>query len=125
MDWLAILERYGIPLVVACAFWLFIQKQNKFIQDELQKELREPFPRVESIIVMLIDQLKKMQLEQQKMEADIQLQKQKQDAELQLKREELQMKMEIRKEELRYEAQLRGFEQQVGGKPSTNLPRVE
>jgi len=67
----------------------------------------------------------KMQLEQQKMEADIQLQKQKQDAELQLKREELQMKMEIRKEELRYEAQLRGFEQQVGGKPSTNLPRVE
>jgi len=67
----------------------------------------------------------KMQLEQQKMEADIQLQKAKQDAELQLKREELQMKMEIRKEELRYEAQLRGFEQQVGGKPSTNLPRVE
>jgi len=67
----------------------------------------------------------KMQLEQQKMEADIQLQKQKQDAELQLKREELQMKMEIRKEELRYEAQLRGFEQQVGGNPSTNLPRVE
>jgi hypothetical protein len=35
------------------------------------------------------------------------------------------MKMEIRKEELRYEAQLRGFEQQVGGQPSTNLPRVE
>jgi len=67
----------------------------------------------------------KMQLEQQKMEADIQLQKAKQDAELQLKREELQMKMEIRKEELRYEAQLRGFEQQVGGQPSTNLPRVE
>ena len=41
MDWLVILERYGIPLVVAVAFWIFIQKQNKFIQDELQKELRE------------------------------------------------------------------------------------
>ena len=53
------------------------------------------------------------------------LQKQKQDAELALKREELQMKMQIRQEELRYEAQLRGFEQQVGGKPSTNLPRVD
>jgi len=38
MDWLVILERYGIPLVVAVAFWIFIQKQNKFIQDELQKE---------------------------------------------------------------------------------------
>ena len=68
MDWLAILERYGIPLVVACAFWLFIQKQNKFIQDELQKELRESFTRVESIIVKLIDQQKKMQLEQKGIE---------------------------------------------------------
>ena len=68
MDWLAILERYGIPLVVACAFWLFIQKQNKFIQDELQKELRESFARVEGIIIKLIDQQKKMQLEQKGIE---------------------------------------------------------
>ena len=68
MDWLAILERYGIPLVVACAFWIFIQKQNKFIQDELQKELRESFTRVESIIVKLIDQQKKMKLEQKGIE---------------------------------------------------------
>ena len=68
MDWLQILERYGVPLVVACAFWMFIQKQNKFIQDELQKELRESFGRVESIIVKLIDQQKKMQLEQKGIE---------------------------------------------------------
>ena len=68
MDWLAILEQYGLPLVVAVAFWLFIQKQNKFIQDELQKELRESFTRVESIIVKLIDQQKKMQLEQKGIE---------------------------------------------------------
>ena len=39
MDWLIILEQDGVPLVVAVAFWMFIQKQNKFIQDELQKEL--------------------------------------------------------------------------------------
>ena len=68
MDWLQLLERYGIPLVVAVAFWMFIQKQNKFIQDELQKELRESFGRVESIIVKLIDQQKKMQLEQKGIE---------------------------------------------------------
>ena len=68
MDWLQILERYGVPLVVACAFWMFIQKQNKFIQDELQKELRESFGRVEGIIVKLIDQQKKMQLEQKGIE---------------------------------------------------------
>ena len=59
MDWIELLERYGVPLVVAVAFWMFIQKQNKFIQDELQKELRESFTRVEGIIVKLIDQQKK------------------------------------------------------------------
>ena len=54
MDWLTILERYGVPLVVAVAFWMFIQKQNKYIQDELSKELRESFGRIESILVKLI-----------------------------------------------------------------------
>tara|TARA_R100001163_G_C5061622_1_gene198549 strand:- start:440 stop:748 length:309 start_codon:yes stop_codon:yes gene_type:complete len=68
LDWIELLERYGVPLVVAVAFWMFIQKQNKFIQDELQKELRESFTRVEGIIVKLIDQQKKMQLEQKGIE---------------------------------------------------------
>ena len=68
MDWLQILERYGVPLVVAAAFWMFIQKQNKYIQEELSKELRESFGRVESILVKLIDQQKKMQLEQKGIE---------------------------------------------------------
>ena len=68
MDYLAILEQYGIPLVVAIAFWFFIQKQNKYIQDELSKEMRESFGRVEGIIIKLIDQQKKMQLEQKGLE---------------------------------------------------------
>ena len=68
MDWLNILEQYGIPVVVAIAFGFFIWKQNKFIQDELQKELRESFARVEGFIVKLIDQQKKMQLEQKGIE---------------------------------------------------------
>ena len=68
MDWITILERYGIPLVVATAFWFFIQKQNKFIQDELTRELRESFTRIENIIITLIDQQKKMQLEQKGIE---------------------------------------------------------
>ena len=42
----------------------YIWRQTKFIQDELQKELRESFGRVEGIIIKLIDQQKKMQLEQ-------------------------------------------------------------
>ena len=68
MDWLVLLEQYGIPLVVAVAFWFFIQKQNKYIQDELSKEMRESFGRVEGIIIKLIDQQKKMQLEQKGLE---------------------------------------------------------
>ena len=68
MDWLTILEQYGVPLVVAVAFWLFIQKQNKYIQEELSKEMRESFGRVEGIIIKLIDQQKRMQLEQKGLE---------------------------------------------------------
>ena len=68
MNWLEILEQYGVPLVVAVAFWLFIQKQNKYIQDELSKEMRESFGRVEGIIIKLIDQQKRMQLEQKGLE---------------------------------------------------------
>ena len=68
MDWLQLLEQYGVPLVVAVAFWLFIQKQNKYIQDELSKEMRESFNRVEMIIIKLIDQQKKMQIEQKGLE---------------------------------------------------------
>ena len=68
MDWITVLEQYGVPLVVAIAFWLFIQKQNKYIQDELSKEMRESFGRVEGIIIKLIDQQKRMQLEQKGIE---------------------------------------------------------
>ena len=68
MDWLQILEEYGVPIVVAIAFGFFIWKQNKFIQDELQKELRESFSRVEGIIIKLIDQQKGMQIDQKGIE---------------------------------------------------------
>ena len=68
MDWLTILENYGIPVVVATAFGFFIWKQNKFIQDELMEELEEDFKRIEMIIIKLIDQQKKMQIEQKGLE---------------------------------------------------------
>ena len=68
MDWLVILEQYGIPVVVAIAFGFFIWKQNKFIQNELMEELDENFKRIESILIKLIDQQKKMQLEQKGIE---------------------------------------------------------
>ena len=68
MDWLNILEQYGIPVVVAIAFGFFIWKQNKFIQDELAKEMRSSFDTLTGILIKLIDQQKKMQLEQKGIE---------------------------------------------------------
>ena len=68
MDWLVLLERYGIPLVVAGLFWVYIQKQQKYITEELSKELRESFAREESIIITLRDQQKKIQIEQKGLE---------------------------------------------------------
>ena len=50
MDWIDLLERFGIPLVVAGLFWIFIQKQNKYIQDDLTKDLHNKFNRLEQII---------------------------------------------------------------------------
>jgi len=68
MDIFEILETFGVPITMCVAFGFFIWKQNKFIQEELQKELRESFDRVEGIIIKLIDQQKKMQIEQKGME---------------------------------------------------------
>ena len=63
MDILTILERFGVPVVVAMAFGFFIWKQNKYIQDDLTKDIHTKFNRLEGIIIKLIDQQKKMQIE--------------------------------------------------------------
>ena len=68
MDFLVVLEQYGIPICVAIAFGFFIWKQNKFIQDQLMEELDERFKRLEGILIKLIDQQKKMQIEQKGIE---------------------------------------------------------
>ena len=54
-----IIERVGVPVAMCMAFGYFIWKQNQFIQNELQKEMRESFTRLEGIIIGLINALKK------------------------------------------------------------------
>ena len=71
MDFLVILESYGVPICVAIAFGFFIWKQNKFIQDELQKELRESFGRLEGILIKLIDAQKGMQINKAEIKSKI------------------------------------------------------
>ena len=68
MDLLQIVEQFGIPVAVAAAFGFFIWKQNKYIQDDLSKDLHQKFNRLEGILVKLIDQQKKMQVEQKGLE---------------------------------------------------------
>ena len=63
MDFIALLEQFGVPVVVALAFGFFIWKQNKFIQDELMEELDERFKRLEGIVIKLIDQQKLLQMD--------------------------------------------------------------
>ena len=64
MDIFSIIEKFGIPVAVAMAFGFFIWKQNKYIQDDLTKDISSRFSRLEGIIIKLIDQQKKMQVEQ-------------------------------------------------------------
>ena len=68
MDIFAIIEKFGIPVAVEMAFGFFIWKQNHFIQDTLMEELEESFKRLEGIIIQLINQQKKMQIEQKGIE---------------------------------------------------------
>ena len=63
MNVIEIVEKFGIPVAVACAFGFFIWKQNKYIQDDLTKDLHQKFNRLEAIIIKLIDQQKKIQIE--------------------------------------------------------------
>ena len=64
MNPIEIIEKFGIPVAVAMAFGFFKWKQNQYIQKDLTKDIHEKFNRLEGIIVKLIDQQKKMQIEQ-------------------------------------------------------------
>jgi hypothetical protein len=64
MNPIEIVEKFGIPAAVAVAFGYFIWKQNKYIQEDLTKDIHQKFNRLEGIIIKLIDQQKKIQIEQ-------------------------------------------------------------
>ena len=69
MDIFNVLETFGVPVAMSVAFGFFIWKQNKFIQDELQKELRESFERLEGIVIKLIDAQKTSLMETKEIKA--------------------------------------------------------
>ena len=64
MDPIAILQEFGFPVLIALSLGYLLWKQQHWIQDELIEELEEKFKRIEMIVIKLIDQQKKMQVEQ-------------------------------------------------------------
>jgi len=63
MDPIAILQEFGFPVLIALSLGYLLWKQQHWIQDELIEEIEERFKRLEMIIIKLIDQQKKMQIE--------------------------------------------------------------
>ena len=63
MDPIAILQEFGFPVLNALSLGYLLWKQQHWIQDELIEEIEERFKRLEMIVIKLIDQQKKMQIE--------------------------------------------------------------
>ena len=63
MDPLQILQEFGFPVLIALSLGWLLWKQQHWIQHELIEDLEEKFKRIEMIIIKLIDQQKKMQIE--------------------------------------------------------------
>ena len=61
MDVISILEKFGVPITMCIAFGYFIWKQNKWIQDDLKKDMSAQAERLESIVIGLINAQKKLQ----------------------------------------------------------------
>ena len=60
---IGLIDQYGIPIAMMIAFGYYIWKQTHWIQNELQGDMDDSFNRQEQIIVELINQQKKTQLE--------------------------------------------------------------
>ena len=71
MDFIGILETFGLPVMMVIALGWYVNKQNKWIQNELNTEMRETAARHEGIIIKLIEQQKKTQENQAKIHSKI------------------------------------------------------
>ena len=55
------LETFGVPITMCLAFGFFIWKQNKWIQEDLKKDMEGQASRLENICIGLINAQKKLQ----------------------------------------------------------------
>jgi len=76
MDFFSILEKFGLPVAMVIALGFYISKKDKqtakeqkWIREELARENRESFGRLEGIVIKLIDAQKNMQQNQAEQKA--------------------------------------------------------
>mgnify|MGYP003132643448 CR=1 FL=1 len=63
MDFFSILETFGLPILGCICLSYFIWRQQHWIQEDLRKDLEKQSVRIESIIIGLINSIKKMQVD--------------------------------------------------------------
>ena len=61
MEIINVLEKFGVPITMCIAFGFFIWKQNKWIQEDLKKDMEAQAARLEGIMIGLINAQKKLQ----------------------------------------------------------------
>ena len=69
MDIFELIKEYGVSLVGLVALAYYVKTQNDWITNELQTELRESFARLEGIVIKLIDNSKKVEIQQSELKA--------------------------------------------------------
>ena len=63
MDVFSVINDFGLPVSMVIACFYFINKQSKWIQEELEEDMEQSFQRLEKIQIELISQQKKTQME--------------------------------------------------------------
>ena len=63
MDVFSVINDFGLPVSMVIACFYFINKQSKWIQEELEEDMEQSFQRLEQIQIELISQQKKTQME--------------------------------------------------------------
>ena len=51
MNMIEVLEKFGVPITMCIAFGFFIWKQNKWIQEDLKKDMEDNTERLENISI--------------------------------------------------------------------------
>ena len=64
MDFVALIETFGLPVAGVIFLAMYVQRQNKWIQETLMQELEESQNRTEQILIKLIDQQKRLQTDE-------------------------------------------------------------